>query len=290
MVNRFLIFSFLIILGCKSKQNSKEDPRGSLQLAPLTSEAFKKLFLSPFAWKDVETKISAEEKKKWFKENIRWVMPEYIDSSYLAGVHVMDFNGDGINDYIYSGRGPVIFQCSVDITNTPYSFGNRSMITDMDIVDNKVRRLYLFDILGTGGPSVEGYSIVDVVYDNDKINFVRRIACEQINEIALPVIYSNFEVESILDSLAARDFPIELDTPRNYVLELPGNQLGKILKGTRAIVAGQKKDSLNNEWYFTLVKPGFKIHGYPYMNMTFDPKDSLYRMVWSKGDGWKKVN
>jgi hypothetical protein len=231
--------------------------------------------------------IFFEEKLKLFKKNVPWVQPEYIDSTYLAGVSILDFNGDGVNDFIYSGRGPVMYSTSINIENST-GFGSSSLISGMDFVEGKVRRLYLFDVLGTGGPTVDGYSIVDITYDGFKPTFIPRIECEQIYTITPPKTYTSYEVESLSDTIITRYSPFKLDTPYNHILELPGNQLGKITKGTKAIVTGQTMDSLNINWFFILVKPGFKIHGYPYDNMTFDPNSKMYRMVWAEENGWKR--
>jgi len=288
MINRFLIFLLLIVLGCSSKQNSKEVSKEILQLDSLTSDSFEKMFSPKFDWETVDIKTSDDEKRKLIGLHSPWIRDENINERYLAGVHVVDFNGDGVNDFIYSGEGPATLMTIISVDSA--GFSDFSIISNMDIINGKVKRLYLQSIIGTGGPAVEGYSIVDIVYSGNSPRFVRRIDCEEIAGITFPKEYSNFEVESISDTIIGRSEPIELDTPYQWVLELPGNQLGKITKGTKAIVAAQTKDSLNNEWFFTLINPGFKIHGYSYMNMTFDPNDKRHRIVWSKGAGWKKVN
>ena len=288
MINRLLIFILLIVLGCSSKQNSKEVSRETVQLDSLTPDSFKKLFLPTFDWEAIEIKTSDDEKRKLIRQNSPWIRDENINERYLAGVHVVDFNGDGVNDFIYSGPGPATLMTIISVDTA--GFSDFSNISSMDIINGKVRRLYLQSVISTGGPAIEGYTIIDIIYSDNSPRFVRRIDCEEIAGITFPKEYSNFEVESISDTIIGRSEPIELDTPYQWVLELPGNQLGKITKGTKAIVAAQTKDSLNNDWFFTLISPGFKIHGYTYLNGTFNPDDKMYRMVWSKGEGWKKVN
>lgn len=290
MINRFLIFSLLIIFGCNSKQNSKEVSKEVIQLDSLTPDSFKKLFSPQLDWDAIDIKTSDDEKRKLIRLHSPWIQEENVNDSHLASVHVMDFNGDGVNDFIYTGQGPVTYMTIISIESDSSSFTDYSTIAGMDISNGKVRRLYLQSIIGTGGPAVEGYTIVDIIYSGNSPRFVRRIDCEEIAGITFPKEYSNFDIESISDTIIGRSEPIELDTPYQWVIELPGNQLGKITKGTKAIVAAEMKDSLNNEWFFTLINPGFKIHGYPYMNMTFDPNDKMYRMVWSKAEGWKKVD
>jgi hypothetical protein len=283
MINRFLFFFLLIVLGCNSKQSSKEEEKDSLQLAPLTSKAFEKLFSPTFEWTNIETKISDEEKKKWFEENIHWVMPEYIDSSYLAGVHAMDFNGDGISDYIYSGRGPVTSYTVVSITGDSAGFSEQSFIINMDVEDKKVRRLYTNTLLASGGPPIDGYSIIDVVNEGSAISFVNRLHCDEIGRVLRPNKYTVFDVESVPDSSVVRSEPVALDSTYDYVLELPGNHLGKISKGSRATVVGQK-NSLGINWYFALIWPKYKIKGYVYGA----PSDS-HPLVWIDERDCKRI-
>jgi hypothetical protein len=281
MINRFLIFFFLIIFGCNSKQISQEE-KEDVSLAPLTAEAYKKLFTPSFDWKDIEKNIPLEEKMKWFKKNILWVMPENIDSSYVSGVHVMDFNGDGINDFIYSGRGPVTSYTIVSIAGDTAVFSEQSFIINMDVVDKKVKRLYTNSLLGSA-PSIDGYSVVDIIYDGSETSFVNRLHCDEIGIGIRPNKYSVFDIESVSDSSVVRSEPVALDTTYDYMLELPGNHLGKISKGSRATVVGQK-DSLGINWYFALIWPKYRINGYLYGA----PSDS-YPLVWISEKDCKRI-
>jgi hypothetical protein len=137
-------------------------------------------------------------------------------------------------------------------------FSDQSIIINMDIIDKKVRRLYTNSFLASGGPSIDGYSIIDIVYNGESVNFVYRVNCEEIGRVIRPKNYSIFNIEFLSDSLEIHSEPIALDIPRDYILELPGNQLGKISKGTKATVIGQQMDSLGTNWYFALIWPEHK--------------------------------
>ncbi len=90
--------------------------------------------------------------------------------------------------------------------------------------------------------------------------------------------------------MIARDAPLELDTPYDYVIEIEGNRLGLLTKGTKARVIGEQTDSLKHLWLCALIYPKHKIIKYPYMNMQFDSTDGTTRMVWIRDKGLKKTD
>ncbi len=294
--NRFLVtFDFLmrhiyqlvliLVLFVSCTNSKKQEQESPVKLPPLTAAAFKKLFTYTLSWIAIEKKAPDEIKLKWFKDHAPWAIAGGVNEGTLSSLHAINFDGDTTSDFIYTGSGPVTYYTTITLNDKVY-FQNSALITGFDFTNGRVTRIYFSEILGSGGPSVEGYIIVDVVYNGAQPKFMQRIECEQIYEGHPPRDFTCFSIESIADTIIARYDPIELDTPYNFVLELPGNQFGKILKGTQAIVAGTKRDSLNSLWYFAFVKPEFKIHNYP---LRMEPKDSLHRIVWVKADGWKKL-
>jgi hypothetical protein len=96
-------FPFLIFLLVCCNQKKSNTTQTSIQLDSITKDAYKKLFSGLSDWSSMEVKVSDEEKLRLFKKNISWVPFEYIDSTYLSSVSILDFNGDGTNDFIYSG-------------------------------------------------------------------------------------------------------------------------------------------------------------------------------------------
>ncbi|HEV8512559.1 MAG TPA: hypothetical protein VGQ59_04765 [Cyclobacteriaceae bacterium] len=281
--------ALLLTIGCRTKQNSQEASKSPIQFDSLSSESYKKLFSPSFNWEDVEIKVSDDEKRSLIKVNTPWVLEENVDSNYLSSVHIMDFNNDSHKDFIYSGPGAayVMTQMFISGGTDTTRYSDTSIITNIDIKENKVQRIYIYTMISSGGPSIGGYSMIDIKYDGVTPSFVRRLDCESVFRLNLPTTYTSFNVESISDTVEARYEPIELDTPQNYILEMPGNQLGKITKGTKATVVGEK-DSLGIKWYFTLIRPDFKIKNYPYYGHAFDSIHT-YRVVWAKENGWKKV-
>lgn len=266
-----------------------------LQLDSITVDSYRKLFSnpfgygqSPFNWATVEVKVTDEEKKAQIKKNMRWVLEENIDSAFLSRVHIMDINNDKMNDFIYTGWGAAQYLTQIFIAgeNDTTRFNNFSFVADLEMTNQKVNRLYFQTTLASGGPAILGYSIVDISYGRDSITFVQRFDCQNVNVDSFPKKYSLFDIESLSDSLIVRSEPVALDTPTNYVLELPGNQLGKVPKGTKATVIGNKLDTLGNNWYFALIWPQYKIKDYVYCCAP----ENAYTMVWVDSEGWRRIN
>ncbi|HCW07254.1 MAG TPA: hypothetical protein DGG95_07815 [Cytophagales bacterium] len=279
-------FLFLLILfygGCTSRSNKEE--KTAIKLDSITTDTYRKLFSSSFKWNDVEMKASNEEKHAFVKSSFPYILNSG-DTAYLRSVHAIDFNNDGRKDFVYSGPGPVTMMTVLNITgDTTGFFSQDASIVDMDIVDKKVRRLYTFSLLASGGPAIEGYSIIDINYGENKTDFTNRINLDVIGGVEPPKNFSIFDVESASDSLPFRYAPIALDTPLNYLLELPGNQIGKIFKGTRATVIGQQKDSLGVNWYFTLIGSQYKIYKYVH---GWDTTVHSFAVGWVNENGWSK--
>jgi hypothetical protein len=284
MINRFLIFSLLIILGCNSKQNLKEDSKESVQLDSITSDSYRKLFSPSLDWSAVEIEASNSEMHAFIKSHFPYILNRG-DSDYLSFVHAIDINNDGKKDFVYSGPGPVTSYTVVSITGDTAVFSEQSFILNMDVVGKKVRRIYTNSTLSTGGPPIDGYSIIDIVGEGNSISFVNRLNCDEIGRVFRPNKYTVFDVESISDSSVVRSEPVALDTTYDHVLELPGNHLGKIAKGTKATVVGQK-DSLGINWYFVMIWPKYKIKGYVYAN---DASLDSYPLVWISEKDCKRI-
>ncbi|HTH57856.1 MAG TPA: hypothetical protein VL728_17535 [Cyclobacteriaceae bacterium] len=283
----FTLFILVVSFLHSCKVGSKKEESIAPKLDSLKANAYQRLFSAESRLSDIEMAATDEEKYAFVKSYFPYLLNRG-DSAFLESVFAVDFNNDGKKDFIYSGPGVLTTHSIVAITGDTARFSEQCLIIDMDKVDKKVRRLYTNSIISTGGPAVEGYSIYDINYDGGAVTFVKRFDCELIDRTPSPATYDAFNVESIEDSLIVRSEPAAVDAPWDYMLALPGNQLGKVPRGTQAIVAGSTKDTLNTVWYFALIKPGYKIHGYPYMNMTFDPKDGRHRVVWTRADGWKR--
>lgn len=239
-----------------------------------------------FDWTSVEKTIDNKEKIK-FGETRPWLASMYADS-YLTNIHALDINNDGQMDLIYSGPGPVTDYTIISLGNKSDDFSFEGYIVDLQITDTKLTKLYFTSVVGTGGPAVDGQTIVEVTYKNEQPIFKTIFRNETIQGTMFPKHKASYEIETTLDTLVAREAPLELDTPYMEVLDNKGNRLGLLTKGTKARVVGEQTDSLKTLWLCALIYPKYKIIKYPYMNMQFDSTDETTRMVWIQDKGVKK--
>ncbi len=217
-----------------------------------------------------------------------WLVIQHADS-YISNIHVIDFNNDGVNDFVYSGYGPVTLMTTINLGgNDNGYFSYDGKIIDVTIENKLVTKIFISSIVSTGGPAVYGQSVVDVSYQNRKATFTTVFKSETIQGTPIPKLISDFEIETVSDTLLVRDSPSENNAPYS-VYDLGGNRLGKIAKGTKARVIGEQTDSFGRLWLCALVYPKYKIFKYPYMNNIYDPTDETSRMVWVLDKGIKRI-
>lgn len=248
----------------------------------------------PLDWKSIEVAVNDNEKKR-LSDSIPWLSNMYSDSVYLPQIHVLDFNNDGLNDFVYSGPGPSedwITIININQNGEYKYFSLDGQIVDLLLKDKKVQRLFIVSVVGTS-PGIVGHRITDVEYKDNLPTFKTIFKSEKVDWTPLPNDREliSYEFESVDDTIVLRDSPVELDTPYNDFLEINGNQFGKIIKGTKGHTIGQRTDSLKNDWLCVLIYPNRKIIGYPlYVNGKFDSTDRINIIVWIKDKGIKRVD
>lgn len=285
MTKRHLTFFLFLCLGC-SRPTVEES-------ADLNDQVVFPYSKGSFDWKSIETLTNDSEKKR-LTDSIPWLGNMYADSVYLTGVHAFDFNGDGLQDFVYSGPGPTDdWATIIGITQSSglKYFDLNGRVVDIKFENKRVKKIFTVSVIATS-PPMEGHTIFNVDYADDLPVFKTAFLSERASWTRLPNDKEaiSFEFESIDDTLILRDSPIELDTPYNYFLEINGNQFGKILKGTKGQAVGQLTDSLNNSWLCALIYHNHKIIDYPfYVNGKFDSTDQTNRVVWIRDKGIKRV-
>ena len=284
MTTRHLTLFLLLCLGC-SKPTAEQSAELNDQIVfPYSKDSFD--------WELIETLTNASEKKRLTDNSM---VEQHVSRHRLfAWVHSFDFNGDGLNDFVYSGPGPTDdWTTIIGITQSSglKYFDLNGRVVDINFENKKVNRIFRVSVVATS-PPIEGQTIVNVAYEEDLPVFKTAFASERASWTPLPNDKQliSFKFESIDDTLILRDSPIELDTPYNNFLEINGNQFGKILKGTNGQVVGQLTDSLHNSWLCALIYPNDKIIDYPfYVNGKFDSTDQTNRVVWIRDKGIKRV-
>ena len=241
-----------------------------------------------FDWTSVEKAVDIKEKVK-FGEARPWLISMYADS-YQKNIHALDLNHDGQLDLIYTGPGPVTYYTIISFGNKSDDFSFDGQIVDLQFTDNRVSKIYLTSILGTGAPAVDGQAIINVSFDDNRPIFKTNFKNATIGGTYFPKRMTSYEVEITSDTLIARESPFALDTPYNNFLEMEGNRLGLLTKGTKARIIGEHADSLKNLWLCALIYPRFEIIKFPYLNTLFDSTDRTTRMVWIEDKGIRKVD
>jgi len=273
---------YIIILIASCSKTTSEDSK------ELTADNFFPFNKESFDWTKVEAPIDNKEKLK-FGEERPWLTSMHGDT-YLSDTHAIDINDDGRLDLIYSGPGPVTYYTIVSLGNGGDDFSFEGYIVDLQIKNKKVTKLYFLSNVASGAPPVDRQTIVEISYKDKQPIFKTIFKNETIGGIQFPNQRTSYEIETFADTLIARDAPLELDTPYDYIIEIEGNRLGLLTKGTKARVIGEQTDSLKHLWLCALIYPKHKIIKYPYMNNQFDSTDGTTRMVWIRDKGLKKTD
>ena len=286
MRNRHWTYILVCVTLLSCSKPTPDDPKNSTKVTtfPYTKKQFD--------WKSIELTINDTERKR-LADSVPWLSNMYHDSVYLQEIHALDFNNDGLNDFIYSGPGPSddwITIININQNGEFKFFSVDGLIVDILVKDKRVQRLFTISVVGTS-PGMEGHKITDVEYKDDLPTFKLIFESEKVDWTPFPLEsqLDSYGFESIYDTIILRDSPIELDTPYNDFLEIEGNQFGKILKGTKGRVIGKQTDSLKNNWLCALIYSKYKIIDYPlYRSGEFDSTDGISRIIWIRDKGIKR--
>jgi hypothetical protein len=284
-LSRYISF-FVVCLSCSTQTPKDKDSIKDVNIFPYAKQSFD--------WSSIEMPISDIEKKK-LTDSIPWLGNMYSDSVYLPEVHSLDFNSDGLRDFIYSGPGPTEGQMTMVGINQGDTFKYFYLdggVVDIGFDDKRVSNIFTIAVVATS-PGIEGHAIVKVDYKDNLPIFTTIFKSEKVDWTPLPDSEHSisYEFETIDDTLILRDSPLELDTPYNDFREINGNQFGKVKVGTKGQVIGHQTDSLKNAWLCVLIYPNHKIIDYPLYSMgEYDSTDMINRIVWIKDKGIKRLN
>jgi len=252
-----------------------------------------------FNWQSVE-KQNDELKKKFIKINPTKHKVYYIPPAeeLEPNLHIMDFNGDGLDDIIYHGEigeGKTI----IIFINTGKSFVNiffgSQDIYKMVFQNGKVHQLYIKN----GGcccDYIERNKIYSVDYRSKlpKINLTSQtlyvIAVYMNDWGGYPDLYVEYpskyfdkpiKFEVVNDKCDIRFSPMINDTTKvwNCVKKLRnGNSLGEIKIGSIGYALAEEVDSTGRVWWFVAISPNAEI--YNSMYYTEKTKPNTYKMGW----------
>jgi len=263
---------------------------------------------SEFDWVNVE-KQNPELRKRFAEckpDGLEYFYIIYEDNediwfSILAfdeDFHVIDFNGDGLDDIIFHGYTCREAKEIIIFINTGDSFVNifddYQEIYKMEFQNGKVRKLYIqhdgccCDHVGTN----KIYN-VDHTSELPKINLISKI--QYINDIFHPLFYNEdtavypskyfdkpIKFKVLKDNTIIRFSPIIDDTTEfgycgNYQ---NGNSLGKIKLGSIGYALAEQVDATGQIWWYVAFSPNVKIHETIYHDYkAYYNKDS-YKLGW----------
>lgn len=276
-MRKFAAVPILLLMSCSTQVHENGLGSDELVVFPFGKESFE--------WKAIEQSVDEKEKIR-FAEARPWLEAMYGDT-YKNNVHALGLNGDQQLDFIYSGPGPVNDYTSIALGNGGDDLTFDGTIVDLKISDRKNCRLYLSSLAQTAAPEVKRQTILDISFEGNRPVVKTIFRNETIQGTKLPNAETYYEIEIVSDTLIARAAPIELDTPYHQVINLEGNRLGLLTKGTKGTVVGEYTDSLKAVWKCVMIDPQYRIlrYPYPYAGRRFNPTDSTTRMVWVRNNG-----
>ena len=207
----------------------------------------------------------------------------YIEES----LHVVDFNGDGLNDIVFNGFLGGEAEHIIIFINTGQSFAkifNEIQKFHKIVFENgRIQKMYIQD----GGCCCEYLltnKIFNVDYSSDlpKINLISQMQYLNNSVEKYPSSYFNkaIKFEVLNDKYNIRFSPVIDDTIQvGYCGELQnGNSLGKIKSGSIGYALAEKADTTGRTWWFVALHPNSEIYEEIYYDDNIKPNS--YKLGW----------
>ena len=262
---------------------------------PLTNE---------FNWEDVE-KQNQEFKADFIKNLPEELGPceECGHFSYLENdLHIIDFNGDGLDDIIYNGYlGEPMYIIIYINTGKSFTkiFTGTQQIHRIVIEDGKVRRLYIRDG-GCCSVLIGVNKIYSVDYSDTlpKINYVSSMEYVDFrgHNYQIEVYPSHYfdkpiKFEILNDRYNIRFAPEIDDSTETMYCEdtvVNGNSLGKLKSGSIGYALAESVDSTGRIWWFVAMEPSGTYETI-YHKLTYN-KFGFYKLGWISSRFVKEIN
>ena len=246
-----------------------------------------------FDWARIEKK-NDELKKKFIERE-----PDELEYFYNIddddGFHIVDFNGDGLDDIVFQGYSMFTdIKHIIIFINIGESFVNifddYQEIYKMLFQNGKVHRLYIKDdgngcccnYIGTN----KIYT-VDYTYELPKINLINKmqyIDTSNYNEIKAMYPSKYFDkyikFKVLKNNTIIRFSPLINDTTEfGYCGNFQnGNSLGKIKSGSIGYALAEQVDATGRVWWFVAISPNAEIYNSMYYSEKTKP--NTYKMGW----------
>ena len=246
-----------------------------------------------FNWERIEKQN--QELKKSFIKNFPNEFEYYrLNKEYMLtlsdlekDLHIIDFNGDGLDDIIFNGEtGYEAKQISIFI-NTGQSF--TEIFTDYQEIykivfeNGKINKLYIQD----DGCCCE-YILTNKIYSVDyttnlpKINLISKMQYlrNKIEEYPSNYFDEPIKFKVLNNKYNIRFSPVIDDTTEVWYCGEPqnGNSLGKIKSGSAGYALAESIDTTGRIWWFVALSPDSEIYEPVYNNEEICPNS--YKLGW----------
>lgn len=299
-MKKIVYLLFLILLSSCGGRTSKTPAADASDLVEVCQVDLFFPLTKEFDWANVE-KQNKKVKERFIKnlpEEFEW-HKQYGDMSSLeACLHIMDFNGDNLDDVIYNGY---IAGSEAEYINIYMNIGNSFVkiftetqhIHKMVFKNGKVNKLYIrdggccCDYIGTN-------KIFSVDYSSElpKINPVSQMQFVNISREEYPDKYFDkpIKFEVLNDKYNIRFSPVIDDTTRvGYCFDIKnGNSLGKIKSGSIGYALAEKADTTGRTWWFVALTPNTGIYEPIYYDETILPNS--YKLGWISSRFVKEID
>ena len=289
--------------GQRSHQQAKSADNENVSEQNVAGKNWVDLFFplsNEFEWTNFEKQD--QELKKRFIQNLPDDFEFYTHygggmSNLEAGLHIVDFNGDGLNDIIFNGYLGGEAEYIIIFINTGQSFVKIFTETQkfhkIVIKDRKAHRLYVrdggccCDYIGTN-------KIFSVNYNSELpvINLISQTQFVNISQEEYPGKYFEepIKFEVLNDRYNIRFSPVINDTTEiGYCGELRyGNSLGKIKSGSIGYALAEKNDSTGRTWWYVAMQPNAEIYESVYYDEKISP--NTYKLGWISSRFVKEIN
>ena len=286
---------FLITSSCGQKSNKQTNITDNKVVCEQNNTGKNQVDLffplnNEFKWTNFEKQD--QELKARFIKNLSDDFEYYTkyggDMSNLeACLHVVDFNGDGLNDIIFNGYLGGEAKYIIIFINTGQSFAK--IFTEIQefykvVFENgKIQKMYIQD----GGCCCD-YMLTNKIFSVDysqnlpKINLISQMQYLNNSVEKYPDNYFEKPVkfEVLNDKYNIRFSPVIDDTTKvGYCGELKyGNSLGRIKSGSIGYALAEKTDSTGRVWWFVALHPNSKIYESIYYDDDIRPNS--YKLGW----------
>ncbi|HEY9000899.1 MAG TPA: hypothetical protein VIM89_06080 [Mucilaginibacter sp.] len=267
--------AIVITIALFSNCNSKTDQSSYLPLFPYSDA-------QRFNWTSLE-KQNAPLKERFIKLASHLLENEYPTyctdqditklrrAEFEKTLHVLDFNGDGLDDIIYEGNSGGEPQEVAFLLNTGNDFKlvfrETQSVAAMRFTDHKLTNVYFVDS-GCCEDYIDFCKVYNVKYDDGALKFVNTYTTASINSTYWPKKFLNHPIyfEVLNNNYKMRLAPVIDDNTINDRAipqdSLIGNTIDTLNKGTKGRAVAVQTDKTGRVWWLVEIDRDYSSYGH----------------------------